>query len=129
MAEDGEDDLKNATWDRLDAVLEASWRALGRDLGGLGAFLGSKVVSPGGGLTECACPVQDEVFEEEESEEVEGDPARLVPLTGAADSIASRIPPGRIESRAKLLASKRRSKTLNCPKMAKRGPSVCTEMP
>ena len=44
MAEDGEDDLKNATWDRQDAVLEASWRALGRDLGGLGAFLGGKVL-------------------------------------------------------------------------------------
>ena len=47
MAEDGEDDLKNAAPDRQDAVLEASWRALGRDLGGLGAFLGSKVVSGG----------------------------------------------------------------------------------
>ena len=45
MSEDGEDDLKNAAPDRQDAVLEASWRALGRDLGGLGAFLGSKVVS------------------------------------------------------------------------------------
>ena len=42
MAEDGEDDLKNAAPDRQDAVLEASWRALGRDLDGLGAFLGSK---------------------------------------------------------------------------------------
>ena len=79
MAEDGEDDLKNATWDRQDAVLEASWRALGRDLGGLGGFLGSKVVRQGGGLTECAIAVEDEVFEEEESAEVEGDLARLVP--------------------------------------------------
>ena len=42
MADDGEDDLKNTTPDRQDAVLEASWRALGRDLDGLGAFLGSK---------------------------------------------------------------------------------------
>ena len=47
MAEDGEDDLKNATWARQDAVLEASWRALGRDLGGLGAFLGSNALRPG----------------------------------------------------------------------------------
>ena len=44
MAEDGEDDLKNAASGRQEAVLEASWRALGRDLGGLGAFLGSKVL-------------------------------------------------------------------------------------
>ena len=42
MAEDGEADLKHAAPDRQDAILEASWRAPGRDLRGLGAFLGSK---------------------------------------------------------------------------------------
>ena len=83
MADDGETDLKNAAPDRQDAVLEASWRALGRDLGGLGAFLGSKVRRSGSkgwrpraGPTECARPVEDEVFEEEESAEVEGGSAR-----------------------------------------------------
>ena len=39
-------------------------------------MLGSKLVSRGGGLTECAMALEDEVFEEEESEEVSGDPAR-----------------------------------------------------
>ena len=76
MAEDGEDDLKNATWDRQDAVLEASWRALGRDLGGLGAFLGSKPRRGGAAPQISKPPWKDEVFEEEESAEVLGDPAR-----------------------------------------------------
>ena len=79
MADDGEDDLKNAASDRQDALLEASWRSLWRYLGGLEGFLGSKVRRPGvqpGGLRD-RC--RDEVFEEEESEEVEGDLARLVP--------------------------------------------------
>ena len=65
MAEDGEDDLKNAASDRQDAVLEASWRALRRYLGGLGAFLGSKVLSmcckggrPRASPTECAIAVK-----------------------------------------------------------------------
>ena len=51
MAEDGEDDLKNAAPDRQDAVLEASWRALGRSWGRPGASLGGLVprtgVNPG----------------------------------------------------------------------------------
>ena len=70
MAEDGEDDLKNAAPDRQDAVLEASWRALGRDLGGLGAFLGSKALRGGAAPQISKPPWKDEVFEEEESERV-----------------------------------------------------------
>ena len=44
-------------------------------------------------------------------------------------SVASRIPPGRIEGRAKLLATKRRSKTLNGPKMAPRWPRGAQDGP
>ncbi len=47
MAEDGEDDLQDVASERQDAVLEASWSALGRHWRGLGAFLGSKPFRPG----------------------------------------------------------------------------------
>ena len=61
------------SWPHLGGNLEAIWANLSRQRG----FLGSKVLQPGvmsgvegAGLTECARPVEDEVFEEEESAEV-----------------------------------------------------------
>ena len=61
---------------RLGRVLEATWRQSRRVSAVKGA---SWAVNPhvgGGGLADCANPVEDEVFEEEESEEVEGGLAR-----------------------------------------------------
>ena len=62
MAEDGEDDLKNAASDRQDAGLggnlEAIWPNLSRQRG----FLGSKLVSFWCGSTEWRGPVEDFVF-------------------------------------------------------------------
>ena len=76
-----------------DGNLEATWPNLGRTgavlggsgavWGGLGGSGGSKALSAGSkgwrfwcGLADCAKAVEDEVFEEEESAEVEGGPAR-----------------------------------------------------
>ena len=71
--------LHGPSWPRLGGNLEAIWPNLSRQRG----FLDSKPRRPGGkpwrsgaGLTECAEPVEDEAFEEEESEEVLGDLAR-----------------------------------------------------
>ena len=61
------------SWPHLGGNLEAIWANLSRQRG----FLGSKPRRWGGkgwrfwcGLTECAGPVEDEVFEEEESARV-----------------------------------------------------------
>ena len=64
--------LHGPSWPHLGGNLEAIWANLSRQRG----FLGSKVSRIRVSLTECAGPVEDEVFEEEESEEVLGDPAR-----------------------------------------------------
>ena len=45
--EDGEDDLQDAASERQDAILKASWRALGRSWSGPEGFGGSKVLSGG----------------------------------------------------------------------------------
>ena len=63
------------SWPHLGGNLEAIWANLSRQRG----FLGSKVVRFWCGSTEWRGPVEDEVFEEEESAEVLGGSARLVP--------------------------------------------------
>ena len=88
------------SWPHLGGILEAIWPNLGRQR----RFLGSKVrrrgVNPGvkgAGPTECARPVEDEVFEEEESAESEGGLARPChPVCDRGRRIQSltRIPPG-----------------------------------
>ena len=68
---------------RLGIVKMRFWRRLGGLLGETWAVLGrSWAVNPGvegkkpGRMSDCCGPWEDEVFEEEESEEVSGDPAR-----------------------------------------------------
>ena len=90
-----------------DGNLQATWPNLGRTgavlgrsgavLRGLGRFRDSKALSIGSGLADCATPVEDEVFEEEESAEVEGGPARPCHPAcsrGRRIQALTRIPPG-----------------------------------
>ena len=50
MVEDGEDDLQDAASERQDAILKASWRALGRSWSGPESVLGTLgAVKPYGG--------------------------------------------------------------------------------
>ena len=89
------------TW----AELGRSWEVLGRSwegLGGLGAVKLSVEVRWGRGLTDCASPVEDEVFEEEESAEVLGDLAR--PCHPVCDR-GRRIQPAEREPRRGLTAT------------------------
>ena len=83
------DEVEGATWrqlERTSAVKEAFW-----------------AVNPGvaGGARRIArTPPEDEVFEEEESEEVVGDSARPChPVCDRGRRIASRIPPGQDHAR------------------------------
>ena len=69
---------------RLEIAMIRFWRHLGGLWGGFGRSGGSRPLQPGGGLAGCATTLEDEVFEEEESEELEVDSARPCTLSATA---------------------------------------------